>query len=133
LGSGGRGERPLSIRTSDWAAGRGVQTRRPLAVRSLARSQQQAASSSRRDVWCRRTGARHASRPCSAATPSATVGLDPERSVERRFATTKLRPTIRSAAVQAPKKQSARGRPSADQPREDRPHFFPKSGGSAAA
>jgi hypothetical protein len=110
--------------------GRGVQTTSPVAALSLATRRRQEVFSSRRDAWCRRTGARHASRPYSAAIPWATVQLDPERSVELTFATTKLLPTKRSAELQAPKIRSARGRPSADQPRKDRPHLFRNSTGA---
>ena len=113
--------------------GRGVQTTRPSAALSLATRRLQAVPSSTRDAWRHRTGARHASRPCSAATRRATVLLDPERSVELKFATTKLPPTKRSAELQAPKIRSARGRPFAGQPRKDKPHFFRNSAGAPSS
>jgi hypothetical protein len=102
----------------------------PMAARSLATRRLQAVPSSTRDAWHHRTGARHASRLCSAATRRATVSLDPERSVELKCATTKLLPTKRSAELQAPKIRSAGGRPFAGQPRKDRPHFFRNSAGT---
>jgi hypothetical protein len=58
--------------------------------------------------------------------------LDPERSVAKKLATTRLPPTKRSAEPQAPKIRSARGRPFADQPRKDKPQFFRNSAGTAS-
>ena len=113
--------------------GRGAQTTSPLATLSLATRRLQAVPSSTSDGWRHRTAARHASRPCSAATRRATVLLDPERSVELTFATTKRSPTKRSAELLAPKIRSARGRPFAGQPRKDRPHFFRNSAGAPSS
>ena len=113
--------------------GHGAQTRSPLAALSLATRRLLAIPSSTRDAWRHQSGARHAIRRCSAATRRATVLSDPARSVELKFATTKLLPTKRSAALLAPKRRSARDRPFAGQPRKDRPHLFRNSAGAPAS
>jgi hypothetical protein len=115
-----------------WRPGREAQTTSLLATLSLVTPRLQAIPSSTRDAWCRQIGAQHASRPCSAATRQATVQLDPERSVDLKFATTKFLPTKPSAELQAPNRRSARDRPFADQPRKDRPHLFRNSAGAPA-